>query len=309
VDRIDARRARFHSDLRRVATVLPRSAVGPRRLSVVRGLLRVQTARPAGCSEVVELGPVSVRVHRPEPARAPLPALLWIHGGGYVIGNAAQEDGFCRQVATTLGVVVAAVDYRLAPEHPFPVPLDDCYDALRWLARQPDIDAEHIAIGGASAGGGLAAGLALLARNRAEVRPVFQLLTYPMLDDRTCTRPSGNDRDLRLWNGNSNRFGWRSYLGAEPGADEVDELAAPARAAELAGLPAAWIGVGTLDLFADEDIEYARRLEAAGVSCDLDVVDGAFHGFDVVHARAGVSRWFRSRQLEVLGAALGRPLA
>lgn len=183
------------------------------------------------------------------------------------------------------------------------MPLHDCHDALSWLARRDDVDETRIAIGGASAGGGLTAALALLARERAEIRPVFQLLTYPMLDDRTTVGPSPHEQRLRLWNTSSNRFGWRSYLGTEPGGHGVSGLAAPARAEDLSGLPPAWLGVGSLDLFADEDTAYAGRLRAAGVPCELLVVDGAFHGFDLVGPNAGVSRSFRAAQVDALARA------
>lgn len=219
------------------------------------------------------------------------------------MGTAAQEDGFCRLVAAELGVVVAAVDYRLAPEHPFPVPLHDCHDTLVWLSELDGVDREQVAIGGRSAGGGLAAALALLACERAQVRPVFQLLTYPMLDDRTAVRDGLDQRHVRLWNNASNHFGWRSYLGAEPGGADVSQLAAPARALDLSGLPPAWIGVGTFDLFADEDIAFAARLQQAGVECHLEVVDGAFHGFDVIHPRAQVSRTFLQQHIDALRGA------
>jgi acetyl esterase/lipase len=139
--------------------------------------------------------------------------VLWIHGGGYVIGTAAQDDQFRRLIADRLGIVVASVDYRLAPEHPFPTPLHDCYAALGRLAGQPDVDPERIAIGGASAGAGLAAALARLAKERGEIRPVLQLLASPVLDDRTTTRTDIDQRPLRMWNTANNRFGRRSYLG------------------------------------------------------------------------------------------------
>ena len=215
------------------------------------------------------------------------PAMLWIHGGGYVMGNAAQDDALCRHFAETLGIVVAAVDYRLAPEAQFPVPFQDCYDGLTWLADRNYVDATRLAVGGASAGGGLAAALALLARDRGSLPLALQLLAYPMLDDRTACRTGIDERNFRLWNNRSNRFGWQSYTGSAPGSPGVSPLASPARSEDLAGLPPAWIGVGTLDLFHDEDVAYAGRLEAAGVSCTLDVVPGAFHGFDVV-AKSGV---------------------
>ena len=202
----------------------------------------------------------------------PLPALLWVHGGGYVLGTAAQDDSVCGHFAQSLGIVVAAVEYRLAPEHPFPVPLHDCYDALTWLARQPQVDPSRIAVGGASAGGGLAAALALLAHERGEVQLAFQLLAYPMLDDRTAARTDIAESNFRLWNNTSNRFGWQSYTGYPPGSVEVSGLAAPSRYDDLSGLPPAWIGVGTLDLFHDEDLAYESRLREAGVECELEIV-------------------------------------
>ncbi len=298
----------FHPDLRRVAAVLPRRAVGPRMLPVVRALRGVERLRRPGPGVAVEaLGPISVRVHRPPSrATAPYPAVLWIHGGGYVIGSAAQDDAVCRHLAHELGALVAAVDYRLAPEHPFPVPLHDCHDALVWLANRGDVDADRVAIGGASAGGGLAAALALLARDRAEVRPAFQLLSYPMLDDRTALRTDIDERHFRLWNNAGNRFGWRSYTGQEPGSAGVDPLAAPARVEDLTGLPPAWIGVGDLDLFLDEDLAYADRLREAGVPCTVEVVEGAFHGFDSIRPGAAVTRRFRDAQVDALAPLLVR---
>jgi acetyl esterase/lipase len=296
----------FHPDLRRIAAVLPRRAVGPRLLPVARALRRLEgLRRPGPGVEVRSLGDISVRVHRP-PARAtaPHPAVLWIHGGGYVIGSAAQDDAVCRHLAAELGALVAAVDYRLAPEHRFPVPLHDCHDALVWLAGRHDVDPERVAIGGASAGGGLAAALALLARDRGEVRPAFQLLSYPMLDDRTALRTDIDERHFRLWNNRANAFGWRSYTGLEPGSPEVGPLAAAARGDDLSGLPPAWIGVGSLDLFLDEDLAYATRLRAAGVPCAVHVVEGAFHGFDSVRPGASVTGQFRAAQVDALAPLL-----
>jgi acetyl esterase/lipase len=265
--------------------------------------IRLMDRRPEKGVTVHAVGSTSVRVQKPELREKRLPALLWIHGGGYVIGSAAQDDAVCRHFAEALGVVVAAVDYRLAPESRFPVPLEDCHDALVWLAQQPDVDPTRIAVGGASAGGGLAAALALLACERGEVGVVFQVLAYPMLDDRTAARTGLDERNFRLWNNAANRFGWQSYTGYAPGSDGVSGLSAPSRYAELAGLPPAWIGVGTLDLFHDEDVAYASRLQEAGVACELHVVEGAFHGFDAVRPRAGVSQRFRSSQVASLAAA------
>lgn len=297
----------IHPELRTVAHFVPRGLGSPRIVKVARVLGRLASARTSGV-EVVPVGEASLRLHRPAtPADSPGPALLWIHGGGYVLGAAAQEDAFCRMVADRLGLVVAAVDYRLAPEHPHPTPVRDCHSALVWLAGLAEVDETRVAIGGASAGGGLAASLALVARERGEVQPAFQLLTYPMLDDRSVDRTFPDEAWFRLWNSPSNRYGWTSYLGMEPGGPEVDPVAAPARHPDLTGLPPAWIGVGTLDLFHDEDVAYAERLAAAGTACELTLVEGAFHGFDAVAPRSTVVGAFRDDQLGALarGLAIG----
>lgn len=213
------------------------------------------------------------------------------------MGRASQDDRLCRRFSDELGITAAAVDYRLAPEHPYPAPLDDCYAALTWLAGLADVNAARIAIGGASAGGGLTAALALLARDRGEITPALQLLVYPMLDDRSAALPA--NAGYRLWTPRSNRFGWASYLG---GADP--QLAVPARRDDLSGLAPAWIGVGTLDLFHDEDLAYAERLRQAGVPCQVEVVPGAFHGFDLWSAKAAVSQRFFAAQCASLRTAL-----
>lgn len=225
--------------------------------------------------------------------------MLWIHGGGFVVGNASMDDALCRRFADQLGITVAAVDYRLAPVHPYPIPAEDCYDAAVWLADQPWVDPRRIVVAGASAGGGLAATVALLARDRREIDLAAQLLVYPMLDDRTSQRRDPHARYRRMWNSRSNDLGWRSYLG---GADPHD--AVPARSADLSGLPPTWIGVGTVDVLYDESMAYAHRLQSAGVHCELDVVAGAFHGFDVVARKTPVARSFFARQCDWLGRVL-----
>jgi acetyl esterase/lipase len=251
--------------------------------------------------------PVRVRIYRPDTIAGAAPALLWIHGGGYVMGAPEMDDLRCAENARDLGIVVVSVDYRLAPEHPFPAPLEDCYAALRWLftnAAALGVSPDRIAIGGASAGGGLTAALAQLAHDREEVNPAFQVLIYPMLDDRTAARTDIDGTNHRGWNHGSNVFGWTSYLGQAPGGSIVPEHAVPARRADLSGLPPAWMGVGTCDLFLDEDLAYARRLKDHGVPCEVAVVPGAFHGFDAIHRRAPVSRDFRAGYVAALRRAL-----
>ncbi len=229
---------------------------------------------------------VRVLVYLPKNVAAPTPALLWIHGGGYVIGNADQADLDVKSMVSALGCVAVSVDYRLAPETSHPGPVEDCYAALKWLytnASDLGVDATRIAIGGDSAGGGLTATLALLTRDRGEVPLIFQLLIYPMLDDRTVTAVAPHPYTGEyVWTADSNRFGWTALLGKEPGGPDVSPYAAASRAERLEGLPAAFIGVGTLDLFLEEDLEYARRLMRAGVPTELHVYPGAFHGFPMV---------------------------
>jgi acetyl esterase/lipase len=291
------------------ARFLPRTIITPRTLPALRFLTKLTVSARRPDAEIVSVdSDVSVHVFRPASARPGTPALLWIHGGGMVLGDAAQDSRFCRRVADELNVVVVSVEYRLAPEHPFPTPLEDCYTALQWLARQPDIDPARIAIGGQSAGGGLAAALALLAKERGEIRPVLQLMSYPMLDDRTTTRSDIDPRRLRIWSPDSNRFGWRAYLGASASDGNVSPLAAPARYDDLSGLPPAWIGVGTNDLFHDEDVAYARRLQQAGVASTLRVVPGGYHNFDSMEPKAAVSRAFVQAQITALDEALNGPL-
>jgi acetyl esterase/lipase len=199
------------------------------------------------------------------------------------------------------------VDYRLAPETPHPGPVEDCYAALKWLYTHADelgVDPKRIAIGGASAGGGLAAALGLLTRDRGEVPLVFQLLIYPMLDDRTVTTTDPHPYTGEfIWTAEANRFGWRSLLGQEPGGPDVSPYAAAARAESLAGLPSTFISVGALDLFLEEDIEYARRLIRAGVPTELHVYPGAYHGFNLT-ADAQVSQVAARDQLAALKRAL-----
>jgi acetyl esterase/lipase len=243
-----------------------------------------------GCREV------PVRVHRPRGVDGPLPCIYSIHGGGYVIGSNLGDDTLFDAWCRRLGCIGVSVDYRLAPETPYPGPLEDCYTGLRWVhehADELDVDRGRVGIIGGSAGGGLAAGLALLARDRGEVPVAFQVLRYPMLDDRQTTTSS--QTDAPLWNPPTNRFAWMSYLGALYGTADVPGYAAPARAGDLTGLPPSFIVVGAADILLDESIAYARALTAAGVPTDLHVVAGAPHAFDSMLADTAVAR--RARQI------------
>lgn len=305
--------AQFHSDLR-MARFIPPFSFGPWTTPLINRATPKVPDTPADIAIETVLVPgadgapdVPLRLYRPRTAAGDVPALLWIHGGGMISGTALQDEQTSIAFARTLGMVVASVDYRLAPAQPAPAALDDCYAALAWLfanASERGIDRARIAIGGASAGGGLAAGVTLMAHDRGQFAPAFQLLVYPMIDDRTVVRTDHHLPQARVWTKRSNRYAWTSYLGEAPGGDGVSEYAAPARRDDLAGLPPAWIGVGTFDLFHDEDIRYAERLRAAGVPCELTVIDGAFHGFDAIFRAKPVTKAFWQTQADALQRAL-----
>src|SRR5580704_10512378 len=237
------------------------------------------------------------------------PAVLHTHGGGFVLGSAVNDVPWLQLMARALDCIIVTVEYRLAPETPFPGSLEDNYAALKWLHSQADplgVDPSRIAVAGESAGGGHAAILAIAARDRGEIPVMFQSLVYPMLDDRT-----GSSRHVPpyigtfIWTADYNRRGWKAFLGTEPGGPRVPAGAVPARVDNLAGLPPAWIGVGSLDLFVNEDIEYARRLVDAGVGTDLLVVAGAYHGFDGLVPNASLSKNFALSRYNALARAFG----
>jgi acetyl esterase/lipase len=226
---------------------------------------------------------VPIRVHREAEAEGALPCVYSIHGGGYILGSYSMDDAKFDHWCPALGIVGVSVEYRLAPEHPYPAPLEDCYRGLKWIydhAAEIGVDPDRIGIAGVSAGGGLAAALALVARDRGEVPVAFQLLDCPMLDDRQQTVSSQLD-GLAVWSKESNTFGWRSYLGDLYGTNEIPYTAAPARCDDLSKLPPAFVSVGTVDGFRDEDIAYATRLNQAGVPCELHVYPGACHGYQI----------------------------
>jgi len=244
-----------------------------------------------------------LRIYKPLSVNAPTPVLLWMHGGGYLIGKPEQDDKYVAEYVRALGIIVVSVDYRLAPKYPFPAPLEDCYSAIKWIASHAEelnIDSKRIAVGGNSAGGGLAAALAQFVFDRNEIEIAFQLLIYPMLDDRTVLRTDIDDSNCIAWNHKSNRFGWESYLGQNAGVDNVPAYSVPARRANLSGLPPVWIGVGDLDIFHDEDAAYAERLKQANVKCESMVIPGAFHGFDVFDPNIPIVQEFRKSQIAAL---------
>jgi acetyl esterase/lipase len=263
-------------------------------------LLELQSDVPANDRiarvEQVVMGPgaeIPVRVYRPRDVEGQLPCLLWIHGGGMIAGGLDMDDPLCDRFADEAECLVVSVDYRLAPEHPHPAPVEDCFAALQWIgesAAELGVDPGRIAVGGSSAGGGLAAGTALLARDRGGPALCFQLLIYPMLDDRNTTPSALEFDDVLSWSRQHNISGWAALLGDAAGAENVSEYAAPARASDLSRLPPAIIQVGELDVFRDEDISYASGLLGAGVATELHVYPGAYHGFNLHVPEARVSR-------------------
>lgn len=251
---------------------------------------------------------VNIVLYRPRAAGVVRGAILHIHGGGYVSGDAHSMIPVYRRMATALDCVIVSVDYRLAPETRFPGAVEDCHAAMTWLFAEADAlgaDRARIGVMGESAGGGLAAALALLARDRGEHALAFQHLIYPMIDDRTCFAEEPNRyAGEYVWTPASNRFGWRSLLGTEPGGPDVSPYAAAARASDLSGLPPTFINTGALDLFVDEDIAYAQRLIRAGVPTELHVYPGAYHGFHFVEEARSTQR-ASADSLDALRRALG----
>ena len=304
--------SKIHPELQQVAKKSPRFSFNTTNTRFIKLLLRLMPSPKTLDGILVEnifipgqndRIKIRLRIYKPKSSSAPTPVLIWLHGGGYVIGNPEQDDGSCAQFVRELGITVVSVDYRVSPKDPIPARLDDAYAAQKWMvsnSKELSIDAKRIAIGGASAGGGLAAALVQLTHDRQEIKLIFQLLTYPMLDDRTVLRANIDDSNNVTWNQKSNRFGWESYLGMKCGAEDVPVYAVPARRVDLSGLPKAWIGVGTLDIFHDEDAAYAERLKACGIECEIDIVTGAFHGFDVFDPQLPIVQDFRKSQIAAL---------
>ncbi len=269
--------------------------------ALTRSLVRFVTRRfpaatvPSVSVQEIVSGPARYRLYLPEQRSGA--GLVWVHGGGLVIGSVMQTDRLCAQTARELGMVIASAHYRLAPEHPFPAAHDDVYAVwadLHARAREFGVDPARIAVGGESAGGGLAASLTHRLVDEGTA-PAAQWLVYPMLDDRTAAREDLDALNHLVWDNRSNRFGWSSYLGQQPGLARTPPYAVPARREDLRGTPPTWIGVGNIDLFHDENTAYAGRLSAAGVTTAIDVVRGAPHGFETAAPNAELVQEFQRR--------------
>jgi acetyl esterase len=248
---------------------------------------------------------VAVRCYVPLRRSNPSPAIVFFHGGAFVIGDLDFEHSRCLEMAAETRSVVIAADYRLAPEHPFPAGFDDCCAVYEWTiesAAELGIDSRRIAVAGASAGGALAAAVTLAARDRGLVRPAFQMLLYPVTDDRMTSRSMMEFDDIQGWNRRNSKHMWRHYLG--DGRTETSRYAAPARAEDLSALPPAYVMTAELDALRDEGIAYAQRLQDAGVSVERRHFPEAFHGFDTL-ANTPVSSLARAEQYACLCTALG----
>ncbi|MGE1109644.1 alpha/beta hydrolase [Bacillus wiedmannii] len=245
--------------------------------------------------EIIEgpdANPLRLKIYRPKSNDQSLPALLWIHGGGYILGSADENDILCVRFAKEANCMVVNVDYRLAPEHPYPAPIEDCYAALKWMADNAEalnIDSNRIGVAGASAGGGLTAALTLLARDRQYPSICFQMPLYPMIDDRNIT-PSANEiKEGFTWNQKTNEAGWKMYLGELHGTDHIPAYAAAARAEDYRNLPRTYTCVGQLDPFRSETLTYVTKLAEAGVDVEFHLYPGAYHGFEMLPSDADIT--------------------
>jgi len=303
---------RVHPELRKAIASFPKlpmtSSFGRSVTRLLLPLLLPRTKAPEGVS-ISWLKTSSgqrLRVFTPTSTKTKA-ALLYIHGGGMIIGAPQMDDAFLSRIAAELNIVIVSPQYRLAPENPYPAAIDDCNEAWNWMlsnAAKYDIDTKRIAIGGESAGGGLAAGSVLRIHDEGGTQPIAQWLFCPMLDDRTALDRSLDDDDHYVWNNKLNLAGWSSYLGSQIGGDDLSAYAVPSRRKNLEGLPKAWMGVGDIELFYKEDRKYAERLKAAGVPCELDVVDGGPHSFQGVVPDAQISKDYLARAIGWLAKVL-----
>lgn len=250
---------------------------------------------------------LKLRIYQPAERDEKLPALLWIHGGGYVLGTVESSDPLCAEFVKEAGCVVVSVDYRLAPEHPYPAPIEDCYSALKWMAGHVEalnIDGDRIGVAGASAGGGLTAALTLLARDRGYPSVHFQMPLYPMIDDRNNTPSAKEIKEGMIWNQTTNEAGWQMYLGPLHGTDNVPSYAAPARETDYSRLPYTYTCVGQLDPFRSETIAYVTKLAEAGVDVEFHLFPGAYHGFEGVNPDADLAVRAKDEYIQALKKGL-----
>jgi acetyl esterase/lipase len=303
---------KIHPELRKATASFPKlpvtSGFGRALTRTLLPLLLPKPKTPAGISikQLKTPSGLKLRTYIP-PGDRTRAAMLYIHGGGMMIGAPAMDDALLANTASELDIVIVSPDYKLAPEHPYHAAVDDCHSAWIWLQNNQSelqIDGDRIAIGGESAGGGLAAGLVLRLHDEGGPQPVAQWLFCPMLDDRTALNRSLDVEDHFVWNNKMNLVGWSSYLGKALGTDQVPAYAAPSRREDLSGLPKTWIGVGDVELFFEEDKAYANKLSASGVACELDIVSGAPHAFEGLAPESQLAKDYLARAKNWLNAAL-----
>lgn len=249
-------------------------------------------------------GEIAVRVYSPKKASKPAAGLIYIHGGGMIMGGLDGQDATCQMMAERLGAVIASVDYRKAPENPYPAAPEDCYAAASWVfenAAELNLDASNIGIYGQSAGGGLAIAVALMARDRGGPKFSFLAPIYPMIDDRNTSESSKLVTDVGIWDRAGSIEAWGWYLGGEA----ADQYAAPARAEDISGLPPTFIDVGELDLFRDEDMDFAKRLAEAGVQVEFHLWPGAYHASEIFAPEAALSKTIWETRLSGLRRLIG----
>lgn len=303
-------RDRIDPELAQALALVPKTSAGIFDLSDIEGtraaIHAMADAAPASAHDgdvAVEVHEVrrpdgsvlGVRVLRPVALSGPIPALVWFHGGGQVLGYAGQEDSYLEPIVAQVGCLVVSVDYRLAPEAPSPAAAEDAHLGYSWLRSEAaglGIDPDRIGIAGASGGGCIAAALALMIRDRGTPPPLFQALNYPMLDDRNETASSHEITDIGVWDRPTNILAWKAILGDRVGRADVSPYSVPARADDLTGLPPTFIAIGELDLFRDEGLAYATNLMSAGVPVELHVYPGAYHAWDLFAPGSGLAATF-----------------
>ncbi|MED4002260.1 alpha/beta hydrolase [Priestia aryabhattai] len=312
--------SRVHPDLKALFSVFPETKFDKKDLAEIRKQIHQSLEADIQPSDSLvskyyrnipgteESPDVPVVIYEPTTKNKILSGVLWIHGGGYIMGVPEINDALCRRFVLETDSVVVAVDYRLAPEHPYPAPVEDCYSALEWFAENANelgVDSNRIAVAGNSAGGGLTAAVSLLARDRKGPKIAFQMPLYPMIDDRNITPSSYEITDSRVWNRESNIFGWKAYLG-ENYDKEVSQYAAPARATDLSGLPPTYTCVGELDPFRDETMDYVARLLRAGVPTEFHIYPGCYHGFETSVVKTNIGQRAETQYVEALKNALNK---